>query len=101
MKCGAVHGIKFMNEIEKLEQLLINTKIPYEKYDVDQLGVQFWYPSEDNVISDAVCHKYSMGGPDGLFEIMGLTDNGDEVEGYLTAEEVFSKWNRHFSNSVR
>lgn len=39
---------------------------------------------------DAVCHKHSYGGPQGLLEIYG--DICDDVVGWLTAEDVITKY---------
>lgn len=78
-------------EIQKLATLLKQNNIPFE-LDTDVCGNkdnQIFYPSRENCICDAICHEYSYGGKDGLIEIMGLTENDDDVEGYLTAEDVF------------
>lgn len=53
--------------------------------------------SEERV-SDAIEHFMSYGSEDDLLEIMGLTENGDSVEGGLTAQEVFERFKRHCSN---
>ena len=78
-------------EIERLVKMLENTNIPYELTD-DAMGNsnnQIWYPNYDEKICDVICHEYSYGGSDGYLEIMGLTENEDDVEGWLTAEQVF------------
>jgi len=80
-------------EIERLVKMLDNTIIPYELTD-DAMGNsnnQIWYPNHDENICDVICHEYSYGGNDGYLEIMGLTQNEDDVEGWLTAEEVFTR----------
>lgn len=80
-------------EIERLVKMLDNTIIPYELTD-DAMGNsnnQIWYPNHDEKICDVICHEYSYGGNDGYLEIMGLTQNEDDVEGWLTAEEVFDR----------
>ena len=86
------------NEMTKLIEILKKNNIPFE---VTSCGgaPQVWYPNRKHVVCDAVCHKYSFGGKDGLLEIMGLVDEeevGDEVEGYLTAEEVANRIFEHY-----
>lgn len=79
-------------EIERLTTMLDLTNIPYE-LTMDSCGNednQIWYPNRDHAICDVICHKYSYGGEDGYLEMMGLSENDDDdVEGWLTAEEVF------------
>lgn len=79
-------------EIERLTTMLDIANIPYE-LTMDSCGNennQVWYPSRDHAICDVICHKYSYGGEDGYLEMMGLSENDDDdVEGWLTAEEVF------------
>ena len=86
------------NEMAKLIKILKKNNIPFE---VTSCGgaPQVWYPNRKHVVCDAVCHKFSFGGKDGLLEIMGLVDEeevGDEVEGYLTAEEVANRIFEHY-----
>jgi hypothetical protein len=78
-------------EMYKLINLLINAKIPFEV--VECYGTpQVCYPSAENRICDAICHSGSYGHEQGLLEIMGLnTDPTDDVEGWLTAEEVYKR----------
>jgi hypothetical protein len=60
---------------------------------------QVWYPSHDENICDVICHAFSYGGDKGLLEMMGLTDDDyDDVEGWLTADEVFSRIYTHYMN---
>lgn len=53
-----------------------------------------FYDDEGNRIADAVCHPLSYGHEQGLIEIMGepLCYTDDDVEGWLTADTVFSRW---------
>ena len=86
------------NEMAKLIKILKKNNIPFE---VTFCGgaPQVWCPNRKHVVCDAVCHKSSFGGKDGLLEIMGLVDEeevGDEVEGYLTAEEVTRRIFEHY-----
>ena len=78
-------------EMYKLINLLISAKIPFEVGDC--FGTpQVRYPSTENCVCDAICHGGSYGHEEGLLEIMGLAaDPDDDVEGWLTAEEVFKR----------
>ena len=86
-------------EIERLVGMLTNADIPFEVTD-DVMGNsnnQIWYPNFEKHICDVICHEYSYGGKDGYLEIMGLSDNEyDDVEGWLTAEQVFEKISSDF-----
>jgi hypothetical protein len=88
-----------MTQMDRLEQMLIDNNIPHEVA-IDFTGSkQLWYPNKKDVVSDAICHQYSYGCEEGLLEIMGLADsNFDDVEGWLTAEEVFKKWSAHYKS---
>ena len=81
-------------EIKRLVEMLEIANIPFELTD-DVMGNsdnQIWYPNYEENICDVICHEFSYGGKDGLLEIMGLSENEcDDVEGWLTAEEVFEK----------
>ena len=80
----------------KLINLLISAKLPFEV--VELYGApQVCYPSKEKCVCDAVCHSGSYGHEQGLLEIMGLnTDPTDDVEGWLTAEEVFKRISQHY-----
>ena len=42
---------------------------------------------------DAICHNFSYGGTEGLLEIMGaLCNTDDDVEGFLTANEILRRF---------
>jgi len=86
-------------EIERLVEMLTKADIPFEVTD-DAMGNsnnQIWYPNYEKNICDVICHEYSYGGKDGYLEIMGLSDNVyDDVEGWLTAEQVFEKISSDF-----
>ena len=86
------------NEMTKLIEILKKSNIPF-KVTSCWGAPQVWYPNRKHVVCDAVCHKFSFGGKDGLLEIMGLVDEeevGDDVEGYLTAEEVANRIFEHY-----
>ena len=85
------------NEMTNLIEILKKSNIPFQVTSCEG-APQVWYPNRKHVVCDAICHKYSFGGKDGLLEIMGLVDEeeaGDEVEGYLTAEEVANRIFEH------
>lgn len=85
-----------VNEMELLINLLKVSKIPFEI--TECWGTpQVRYPSSENCICDAICHSWSYGYEDGLLEIMGLVNDDDnDVEGYLTAFEVFGRIQKHY-----
>lgn len=81
-------------EIERLVKMLENSNIPFELTDdaMDNSNNQIWYPNHSKSICDVICHEYSYGGNEGYLEIMGLSKNEyDDVEGWLTAEEVYNR----------
>lgn len=85
-------------EMSKLEQLLQEAEIPYRiEYIWGTPSVRYYGHGEE-LICDAICHSGGYGHEEGLLEIMGLTRNGDSVEGWLTSEEVFDRisedWNK-------
>lgn len=85
------------NEMTKLIEILTKNNIPFEVTSCWGAS-QLWYPNSKHAVCDVVCHKFSFGGKDGLLEIMGLVDEGevgDDVEGYLTAEEVANRIFEH------
>ena len=87
-------------EMDKLEQLLVEAGIPYEKSRVFG-GKQLQYPCKgDTRVCSVILHKGSYGRSEGLLEIMGLlTDKElecDTVAGYLTADDVFGRIKKHW-----
>ena len=84
----------FDKEINKLTNLLDNAGIPYEMEELYG-GWLLCYPTKENRESDVICHGFSYGHEEGLLEMMGLTED-DDVQGYMTAEEVFEVWNKHY-----
>ena len=88
----------FIKEPLRLASMLLAANIPFEGRELWD-GYQVCYPSIENRVSDAVCHHFSYGHENGLLEIMGLVDEeeiGDSVEGWLTAEQVFERWKKHW-----
>lgn len=91
-----------MNEMSKLINLLEGAKIPYEIFE-QPFGVtkytQVYYPNKKNNVCDVICNPMSYGHEKGLLEIMGLTENDDDVEGYLTSMQVFTRINNHYKGT--
>lgn len=86
-----------LKEIKKLSKMLDKEKIPHEDMPIFD-GLQVNYPNKEKCVCDAICHSYSFGHEEGLLEIMGLVDKdyADDVEGYLTAKEVFDRIKKHW-----
>lgn len=89
-------GRKFeTTEMDKLIKMLAVSDVPHEVRTLaSSYGntKQVAYPSFACRICDAVCHSGSYGHEHGLLEIMGLVEDPvDDVEGYLTAEQVFMR----------
>ena len=97
-----------MSELDKLEKYLIEHRIEYNRYDVNQEwdvgdGVviemdrhQICVPEEgDRCKWDAICQRGSYGYELGLLEIYGeIVDekkDGDTIVGHLTAEDVIKR----------
>ena len=87
----------FEKEINKLVNLLDNAGISYE---MEELwgGWLLCYPTKEDRESDVICHQFSYGHEEGLLEMMGLTED-DDVQGYMTAEEVFEEKTLPFRRS--
>ena len=94
-----------MTQMEKLENMLNLSNIPFEITEHWSNTKQIWYPRRENCICDVICFGDvglggSYGHEKGLLEIMGLVNEeevGDSVEGWLTAEEVFDRiWDDYF-----
>lgn len=91
-----------MNELLKLVKLLAKADIPFEIYPftIEKFTAtyQVCYPNKQDCVCDAICHKYSYGHEQGLLEIMGLSEAPeDDVEGWLTAEQVFERIRNHYA----
>ena len=88
---------KPMTEMQKLIQLLATENIPLQvTINWIDNSQQVWYPNQKDAICDVICHRYSYGGKEGLLEIMGLSEmEDDDVEGWLTAEDVFKRIKEH------
>ena len=105
-----------LTEFNKLEQMLKEAGIPYEREDVERvprdevirLGLhhyfdwhQLRYMRNGRKVSDVVIFYGSYGFENGLLEQMGLLPPcGDSVQGHLTAEEVFERWKAHYEKEA-
>lgn len=91
------------NEILRLKEMLTQHKIPFD-FSESHGGYHICYPSKDNVICSVIEHDCSYGREKDKLEIQGLLteqeleETDDTVLGYLTAEDVFTRINKHFEN---
>lgn len=90
---------EYKKEALRLASMCLANNIPFEIAEHLE-GLIIAYPSLEDRVSDAVCNNMSYGRESGLLEIRGLVDEkktgGDSVEGWLTAEDVFMRWNEHW-----
>ena len=83
-------------EIHKLDKLLTDANIPHTFSSFFD-GWQVCYPTDQHCVLDAIEHLYSYGSDKDLIEIMGLIkSDSDNVEGWLSAEEVFEIISNHY-----
>ena len=90
-------------EILKLDAMLVQKGIPHT-LDKFMDGWQVIYPENgENRVMDAIEHLDSYGREDDLLEIMGLLtpeeQEHDSVLGWLTAQDVCSRIERHWKES--
>ena len=90
-----------MKEIFRLKEMLEKENIPFEFIERKEVeGYQLAYPrfSKIKESNECVCsviqHIYSYGNDVNLLEIWELAK--DDVEGYLSAEDVFERIKRHY-----
>ena len=84
------------NEMDKLIPMLCKADIPFDLA-IHMGRPQIIYPSIEDCVCDAVLHWGSYGREQGLLEIMGLTESEeDDVEGWMTAEQVFDRILDHY-----
>lgn len=96
-----------MSEFDKLVMMLDDAKIPYERHDSNFFSAhdmqRIKYPSGENQVCSCVFGYGSYGYERDLLEIMGLLTpeekECDDVAGYLTADDVFNRINRHYLES--
>ena len=80
---------KANKEINKLIVLLVEHNIPFEARAINidnEPSIQVCSPAVQSFGCDAVSHKFSYGGTEGLIEIMSLYE--DDVIGWLSGEEA-------------
>ena len=92
---------EYYKEIYKLRDMMDKAGIPYIFENGFLNGGALAYPDRKNMICSAIEHDGSYGREADTIEIMGLlTDEErqyDEVVGWLSAEEVFSRITRHWN----
>ena len=77
---------------DEMENLLTKNNIEYTRKPIYE-GWQFYIRGTDG---DIICHDYSYGGKDGLWESMGFDWDEEDVTGYLTAQEVVSRLKEYY-----
>lgn len=84
------------NQILVLKKKLECEGIPF---DFEEMfgGYHILYPNKEDVVCSVIEHDGSYGNDADLLEIMGLTADED-VEGYLTAEDVFNRIAKHYNS---
>lgn len=92
------------DEIRMLMHKLASANIPYEAREWAG-GYQVVYPDYgEDMVCSAIQHLGSYGGRDGYIEIMGLLtaeeEKHDSVKGWLTADEVFRRIEKHFKENT-
>lgn len=91
-------------EIISLRGMLKKAKIPHYFRDAFD-GYQICYPDEQHMVCSVIEHFGSYGSIKDLLEIMGLLtpeeEEIDKVKGWLSAEEVFKRIERHHKKTER
>ena len=77
---------------DEMENLLTKNNIEYTRKPIYE-GWQFYIHGTDG---DIICHNYSYGGNDGLWESMGFDWDEEDVTGHLTAQEVVSRLKEYY-----
>lgn len=79
-------------EIHKLEGMLIEAEIPYQKI-VKNGGWLIYYDNKDDGLTgDVIEHGFSYGNANDLLEVAGF--GIEDVAGWLTAQEAFEYFKR-------
>ena len=103
-----------MSELDILTQYLKDHNIPFERYDCSkdcELGKdcelddkcmfhinrhQICVPNQQYILWDVICQEGSYGYRDGLLEAFGdIVEVDDTVEGYLTAQDIIERIEKH------
>lgn len=94
--------IKAATEMEKLQDLLKKENIPFETRPLrGNVQILYYGHGDKDRICDVIEDGY--GSEKGLLEIMGLTDTEEaeqDVEGYLSAEQVFERIQKHWEGTT-
>lgn len=88
--------------IDKLQSAHIPFEIDFQEMFSGKKYPHVMYPNDwDNGCKcSVVCNEISYGHENGLLEIMGLTDDDDDVQGWLTANDVFARIYTDYINSA-
>lgn len=98
-----------MSELDILTQYLKDHNIPFERYDCSKEDFeindeytfyidrhQICVPNQQYILWDVICQEGSYGYRDGLLEAFGdIVEVDDTVEGYLTAQDIIERIEKH------
>lgn len=98
-----------MSELDILTQYLKDHNIPFERYDCSKEDFeaddectfyidrhQICVPNQQYILWDVICQEGSYGYHDGLLEAFGdIVEANDVVEGYLTAQDIIERIEKH------
>ena len=98
-----------MSELDILTQYLKDHNIPFERYDCSKEDFeaddecafymdrhQICVPNQQYMLWDVICQEGSYGYHDGLLEAFGdIVEANDVVEGYLTAQDIIERIEKH------
>ena len=99
-----------MSELDILTQYLKDHNIPFERYDCGKADIkltdgeytlcidrhQICVPNQRYILWDVICQEGSYGYRDGLLEAFGdIVEVDDVVEGYLTAQDIIERIEKH------
>lgn len=91
-----------MREIDRLAQMLKEAHIPFDLYLDGPTGAQrkhLLHPKFDSHVCSVIQGYNTYGNEQNLLEIFGLTDTEDDVEGWLSASEVFDRIKAHWGGT--
>lgn len=93
-----------LEQYSLLLKMLQDAGIPFETCRRPEImGYQAVYPSNAARVCSVITGAYTYGGDEGLLEIMGLLTEEereiDSVKGWLTAEDVFSRIQKHWQEN--
>lgn len=89
-----------MKEILRLKEMLEKENIPFVFIEREEVkGYQIFKTRMGEIIFSVVQHKYSYGNDVNLLEMWEMSK--DDVEGYLSAEDVFERIKNHYEASYQ